>query len=150
MKPHPYTISELVPLAMPMILLEEVVDYNEMSFHAALTVRETSLFIEEQGIPGHIALEYMAQTCGAFAGVSALSANQIIDVGFLLGTRNFHTYRDWYRLGERIEVWVKLIFGDVEMSAFDCKVKCDDILTAQARLNLFKPKSAAQFLQTVT
>ena len=59
-----------------MLLLDEVIGWNEERIVTGVTVRADSLFLDDKGLPAHIAIEWMAQTCGALVGVKAIETGQ--------------------------------------------------------------------------
>lgn len=122
-----------------MLLLDKVVAYDEAALVASITITESSLFLSRNGVPGHVAIEYMAQACGAYAGAMALDAGEPVKIGFLLGTRLCRILAPWYRVGDRLLVSVSLVFHDEQMAAFDCKIELDGKLAADARLTVYQP-----------
>jgi predicted hotdog family 3-hydroxylacyl-ACP dehydratase len=142
-------IDRLLPHAVPMILIDEVLDHSEACLKAGVTVRADSLFFEAgRGIPAHVAIEWMAQTCGAFVGAEALAQGQPVRLGMLLGTREFRCDVPWFAEGLSLEVNVTLIFRDEEMGAFDCTVAraADGGILAKATLTLYQPADLAAVL----
>src|SRR5262249_52096192 len=79
-------------------------------------------FEASRGVPAHVAIEWMAQTCGAFVGVEALDAGQAVRLGLLLGTRNFRARTPWFRPKERLVVTATIVLRDQEVGAFECVV----------------------------
>ncbi len=147
MQPCQYPIAALVPHAAPMILLDRVTGWEETAIETALTVRADAPFFEVgKGIAAHIAIEWMAQTCGAFVGLEALRHEKPVRVGFLLGTRNFAAEQAWFRESEAVSVRAELVFRDGETGVFDCTVRCRDILAAKAQLTLHQPADLAAVL----
>jgi predicted hotdog family 3-hydroxylacyl-ACP dehydratase len=149
LKVPPYRIEDLLPHARPMILLDEVTSMGEGTLSAALTVRPGVLFFEAgRGVAAHVAIEWMAQTCGAYVGVAALETGQPVRLGWLLGTRNFQATVPWFLEGERLIVTVTLTFRDSDMGAFNCVVtrasSGDDL--AKACLTLYHPDDATKLL----
>src|SRR5688572_9649039 len=122
LKPCPYPIGRLLPHAPPMILIDEVVGWSEDQVMTRLTVRRDAAFAQDSGIPVHIALEWMAQTCGALVGIRALEEQQPVRIGFVLGTRDFRATVPWFRFGEDLTVTSLCVFNDGEMAQFDCRV----------------------------
>jgi predicted hotdog family 3-hydroxylacyl-ACP dehydratase len=123
MKACPYPIAALLPHKAPMILLDHVIEMEPQSLKAAVRVTPGRLFFEEgRGMPAHVALEWMAQTCGAWAGAQALNAGAQIKLGLLLGTRSFRTERAWLEEGRLFTVQARLNFMDNEIGVFDCSV----------------------------
>ena len=144
-----YRIEDLLPHARPMILLDEVTNVGEGTLSAALTIRPGVLFFEAgRGVAAHVAIEWMAQTCGAYIGVAALEAGQPIRLGLLLGTRDFQATVPWFLEGERLNVTVTLAYMDGEMGAFDCVVTSvtsgDEV--AKACLTVYRPEDAVTLL----
>jgi predicted hotdog family 3-hydroxylacyl-ACP dehydratase len=147
MKACPYPVAELLPHAPPMVLLDEVLGYDGGRLQALVTIRDDSMFCRGDGVPAHIAIEYMAQACGALAGIEARSANRPVRVGFLLGTRNFQSARDFFLAGERLLISVDEVFRDVEMGVFDGRVSVDDATLVTATLNVYQPQDMDKILR---
>jgi predicted hotdog family 3-hydroxylacyl-ACP dehydratase len=139
LKPCRYPVHRLLPHEPPMLLLDEVLGWNAERIVAAVTVRPDSLFLDDNGMPAHIAIEWMAQACGAWVGVQALEALQPVRIGFLLGTRDFKSRISRYGLGDRIAITAGVVFNDGQMAVFDCEVVRDGESCATARLNVFQP-----------
>jgi predicted hotdog family 3-hydroxylacyl-ACP dehydratase len=141
----PYRIEDLLPHARPMILIDEVTGLGEETLSAALTVRSGRPFFEPaRGVAAHVAIEWMAQACGAYVGFLALQAGQPLRVGLLLGTRNFQATVPWFLEGERLNVTATVVFMDAQIGSFDCIVTRagSDIELAKARLTLYRPDDA--------
>jgi predicted hotdog family 3-hydroxylacyl-ACP dehydratase len=123
MKPCPYPIAALLPHKAPMILLDDVIGMDPQSLEAAVRVTAGRLFFEEgRGMPAHVALEWMAQACGAWAGAQALDAGAEIKLGLLLGTRGFRAECAWLEEGRMFAVLASLNYMDNEIGVFDCSV----------------------------
>jgi predicted hotdog family 3-hydroxylacyl-ACP dehydratase len=146
MKPCLHPIEAVLPHAQPMILLDEIVGYDEESLTAGVRIRPGIPFYRPGcGVPAHIGLEWMAQTCGAFAGVKARDAGGQIQVGLLLGTRNFTAILPWFVNGDRLTVTATQMFNDEQIGAFECMIcrSGDDTPVAKAQLTVFRPKDGA-------
>ena len=137
-----YTVAELLPHRPPMILLDEILSCDDTSVVAGLTVGEASLFLEPEGVPVHIGLEYMAQACGAYAGAVACGRGEKVRIGFLLGTRQYRAHVAWFRRGERLIVSAALLYQDQQMGAFDCRIEVHGKLAAEAQMNVYQPDPA--------
>lgn len=140
MKTCTYPIAEIVPHAPPMILLDEVLDYDETTLRAAVIIREDSLFFDGSGVPAYVGIEYMAQACGAHVGALARDSGIPVRIGFLLGTRHYKIHTPKFRQGDRLIVSVALIYRDDEMGSFDCRIDIGDRCVGEARLNVYQPR----------
>ncbi len=135
-----YSVNALLPHAPPMVLLDEVLGWEQGKVATALTIRpESPFFSQEGGVPSYIGLEYMAQTCGVYAGIEAKNQEQPVRLGFLLGTRNFHASIDRFLLGDRLVIEATEVFRQDGMGVFDCRIKNGDEEIASAQLNLYQP-----------
>jgi predicted hotdog family 3-hydroxylacyl-ACP dehydratase len=82
-----YQVAEVVPHSGGMILIDEIIDYNDNSLLASVTITDSSLFVDgTNGVPGWVGMEYMSQAVAAWAGTQAKIHNEPIKMGFLLGT----------------------------------------------------------------
>jgi predicted hotdog family 3-hydroxylacyl-ACP dehydratase len=135
----PYPIEALLIHRAPMLLLDDVVGYGDDCLQASVIITPSSLFAGSHGVPGHVAIEYMAQACGAFAGAIALDRGMPVKIGFLLGTRMCKVMVPWFRIGERLLVSASLVFHDEQMAVFDCKIEVDGQLAAEAQLKVYQP-----------
>jgi predicted hotdog family 3-hydroxylacyl-ACP dehydratase len=146
LKPCPYRVDEILPQKPPMILIDEVVGWSDEKIIASLIVRRDAMFVESKGAPAHVAVEWMAQTCGALVGIRAKIGRGPVKVGFLLGTRDFRSQISWFNLAERVIVTANSSFNDGEMAVFDCTVERDQELCVTARLTLYQPRDLAAML----
>lgn len=134
---HP--ISDLLPHRPPMILLDALVEYDDAVAVTVTTIRDKSLFLQPDGVPAHIGLEYMAQACGAHAGALARDRGQPVKIGLLLGTRQYVAHVPYFRLGERLFVSVAMVYRDEQIGAFDCLIRIDGAVVAEAQLMVYQP-----------
>ncbi len=140
MKRCSHPVAELLPHAAPMILLDEVIEYDATALRACVKISTSSPFMTPDGVPSYVGLEYMAQACGAHAGALAREAGAPVRIGFLLGTRQYKAHRPWFRIGDCLAVSVDLTYSDNEMGSFGCRIEVDGALAAEAQLNVIQPR----------
>jgi predicted hotdog family 3-hydroxylacyl-ACP dehydratase len=136
----PYSIEALLIHRPPMLLLDKVTGYNETEVVASVTITESSRFLSSEGVPGHVAIEFMAQACGAYAGAMALDAGAPVKIGLLLGTRMCRVLVPWFRVGDQLIVSASIVFHDEQLAAFDCKIEIGGRLVAEAQLKVYQPQ----------
>ena len=139
MKPCPYPLAAILPHQPPMVLLDRVTGYDNDSLIAELTITDGSLFITPEGVPGHVGIEYMAQACGAYAGVHALDSGSPVRIGLLLGTRDYRVMVPYFRRGDRLLIAVAMVFRDESIAAFACTITVAGKLAAEAQLKVYHP-----------
>jgi predicted hotdog family 3-hydroxylacyl-ACP dehydratase len=138
-EPCPWPLEELLPHRAPLLLLERICAVSEDSLTASLTIHPNTEFLEAEGVPAHIGIEYMAQACAAFAGNLSRAAGGLPRIGFLLGSRRFAMHRPWYRLGETLHVSVTLVYRDEAMGSFSGRIELAGQLAAEADLTVYEP-----------
>lgn len=146
MNGDPWPIADLLPHAGPAVLLDEILAGTDTGLSAGVTIGPGSAFRQDNGVPIHVGIEYMAQACGAFSGVRARRAGGSPRMGFLLGTRRYLATRAWFRDGERLEVIVNLVYRDDEVGVFDCVISSGEEKVATAQLIVAEPRNAASVL----
>ena len=135
--------EELLPHAAPMTLLSGCMQGDdEAEVVAWVDVSTASPFYDASigGVPGCVALEYMAQTMAAVAGLAHRRSGEPPKVGFVLGSRRMSIAIPVFRSGERYRVRAKCDYQDESFGSFDCKVEDSSGATvASARLTAFQP-----------
>jgi predicted hotdog family 3-hydroxylacyl-ACP dehydratase len=142
-----YPIELILPHARPMILIDRVVGRDADRIVTEVTVRPDAPFFRPgYGIAAHVAMEWMAQSCGAYVGAQTLDAGLPVRVGFLLGTRDFNSRIAWFELGNILTVTAVLTYRQEDVAVFDCNVRRRDEEVATAQLTVFQPEDMATTL----
>lgn len=131
-------LRELLPHRGKMLLLDEVVDAGPTSVTCRVHIRSNSSFVEAGRVPVLVALEYMAQAVGAFAGLKARERGGPVRIGYLLGSRDVQFSGRDFRLGDDLLVEAHHVFGDEAIGAFDCKVTRRGTIEASGCLNVYQ------------
>jgi predicted hotdog family 3-hydroxylacyl-ACP dehydratase len=141
-------IAALLPHAPPMLLLDAVLAAGEAAVTAVVVIRPDSLFVVPgEGVPAHVGIEYMAQACGAYAGLEAWRLGLPVRVGFLLGTRRFQSCEPWLRIGWRLVVTARMVFREPPMGVFDCRIQRDLAEVATAQITVYQPEDPSSMLR---
>jgi predicted hotdog family 3-hydroxylacyl-ACP dehydratase len=149
MKINQYPIEAVVPHDHPMILIDELLQYDNDKACCQVIIHQDSNFynIKKQSVPSYVAIEYMAQSIAAFANANEKDQGGEIAIGFLVSSRKFKVLVSEFFLGEKLDVCVEQLYVESSgLSAFDCHVKRDDKLLATAKINIFQPSDASLFL----
>jgi predicted hotdog family 3-hydroxylacyl-ACP dehydratase len=143
-----WPIAELIPHAADMILLDQVIRFGDEDIETCLTVRSGGLFSQADGsLPAWVGIELMAQSVAAYAGCHARSIGEPVELGFLLGTRNFQCNVECFPLGAELQIHAtRSLQDDNGMGVFECHLRGPGI-QAEARLNVFRPPQVASYLQ---
>ncbi|MBJ7550324.1 hotdog family protein [Marinomonas ostreistagni] len=142
-----YSVEELVPHSGRMSLLSRVTVVEGDSLFAEVDIHEGATFAEQNGVPAWVGLEYLAQAIGAYAGYQERTQDGVPKIGFLLGTRKYSCNCEYFPLGTTLTLKVtRNMQADNGLSAFDGELYAEGI-NASARLNVFQPDNAEEFLK---
>ena len=135
-------ITDVLPHAGPMLLLEEVLEHSPEHVVCALTIRESSQFCEGgKGVPAWVGLEYMAQTACAYSGVDEARAGQPPSIGLLLGTRRYESQVDSFAPGTRLRIRADLVLRDEnDLVAFNCTIDDGARPLARGDIKALRPR----------
>ena len=143
-------IEEFVPHRGAMSLLDAVTAADETSIESRLTVRSDGLLATADGVPAFVAVEYMAQTVAAFGGARALSRGEPVQLGLLLGVRNFSATVPFLAPGDELDVAATLVLESAAgLAVFDCRVARANEPVASARLTVLRVGSLDDLRKTI-
>ncbi|MBT2370675.1 ApeP family dehydratase [Pseudomonas fluorescens] len=142
-----WPLAELLPHAGDMILIDQVLAFDEEQIHTRLTVKPDGLFNRPDGsLPAWVGIELMAQSVAAYAGCHARQKGEAVALGFLLGTRKYECNVEHFPAGTELTIHgLRSLEDDNGMGVFECHLTGDGI-QANARLNVFRPPHAANYL----
>lgn len=136
-------LAELLPQAAPMILLSGYSESTEENaVEAFVDIDEKSPFYEQalEGVPGCVALEYMAQTMALLVGLYRRRKGLPPQVGFVLGSRRLEVAMPCFLKGARYRVRAVCTYQDEEFGSFDCEIRDGQgMMTAKGTLTAFQP-----------
>lgn len=127
-----------------MVLIDNILESNDTSVLTEVTIRPESLFQDDEGrIPTWIGIEYMAQTIAAYAGVKHASKKEPIKMGFLIGTRTYDAFVDYFIRGNTYLVSANLLFVDEGLGSFECFIheKKSGDKCCYAKINVYEPEN---------
>ena len=131
-------VAELLPHDGIMMLLDNVLEYDQESMVVETVVRDDGLFNVGDTVPAWLGIEYMAQTVAAHGGMGCLLAGQPIQLGFLLGTRRYTSNIANFKVGDRLTIKVKRFMEDQGLAVFNCQIIGDGI-DISAKVNVYQP-----------
>lgn len=139
-------IEKFLPHDPPMVLLDELVSYEENTIHARVTLKRTSPFCDDKGkIPSYVGLEYMAQAIASWNGYRAHLKNEKPKIGFLLGSRKLTLNVSSFKAGETLDIFGECQYNDGEMASFSCWIDHQNERIVEATLNVFQPHDLTKF-----
>jgi predicted hotdog family 3-hydroxylacyl-ACP dehydratase len=142
--------KQYLPHKEPMVLLSgfDESSVTETGLTAFVDIKDRDLFFDAAagGVPGCVALEYMAQTVACFAGVCAAKEHKPPLIGLVLGSRRLDIHVPFFKLGVRYTITSKLLFTDEAFASFDVSVNAPDgSVAAQCILSCYQPETGLAF-----
>ncbi|HEY8036628.1 MAG TPA: hotdog family protein [Methylobacter sp.] len=131
-------VTDLIPHTGDMVLLDRIIDYDDQGLTAELVVRGDGLLGDDQTVPAWAGIEYMAQTIAAYVGIKARQANELIRMGFLLGTRRYSSNVAVFKVGAMLTIRIDKIIQDDGLGVFDCLIMGEGV-EVTANLNVYQP-----------
>jgi len=143
-------LKDLLPHREPMILLDRLGQLTEQSLQTFVDIDADTQFLEGQGVPCYVGLEYMAQTVAAYAGYRALQNGGIVKEGFILGTREVSFTKSYFSLGETLLITCREFMSNHEMGVFDCCIysNTSQQCYGSCKLNVFQPEHPQKIFET--
>jgi len=147
MTPCPWKPADLLPHAGDMILIDDVLWFDDEQIRTRLHVRHGGLFNRADGsLPAWVGVELMAQSVAAFAGCQARRKGEPVKLGFLLGTRKYACNVEYFPVGCELHIHARRsLEDDSGMGVFECELTGPDIHLS-ARLSVYCPPQSANYL----
>lgn len=137
-------LAELLPQAAPMVLLTDYdVPESDSAVVARVAVSPESPFYDpaEGGVPGCVALEWMAQAMALCTGIYRRRRGLPPKIGFVLGSRRLEVSVPAFPCGAEYAVKAECSYFDESFGSFDCSVvDASGAVVASGRLTAFQPE----------
>ncbi|MBQ4833468.1 3-hydroxylacyl-ACP dehydratase [Pseudoalteromonas sp. MMG010] len=144
-----HTIESILPHTRPMILIDELIRYDDSSARCGVTITKHSNFYDQhtQSVPSHVGIEYMAQTIAAYANANQIDNGDDVAIGFLVSSRKYKMHTSKFKLDCTLTIDVEKLYSEPNgLSAFECIIKNDESVVVEAKINVFQPQNPEQFL----
>ena len=144
-------IADLLPHQAPMVLLHDVVTFDEDSVVCSVIVGEKG--VEPDSInkfPTNLGIEYMAQAIGVFAHINAYpNGNVGPKFGFLAGSRRIECSAEYFLRGQELHAKAERYHATDELSIFKCSLTDpkEDKLLMNGRITIFHPSEPINSLK---
>ncbi len=145
---------DLLPQKAPMAFITaiESVDFDTQKMITRIDVHQSDLLFQKNmnGVPGCVALEYMAQSIACYIGAQDIhtTGETKAVAGFIMGSRDLHVMIPVFNVDESYYVHVQSMFCDANIASFECNIyDANNNLVASANLNAFRPDDINNFME---
>jgi len=130
--------ADVLPHGGAMLVLDEILDYDDDRVVAAARIKESSLFLNaDNRVPAWMGLEYMAQCIAAWEGIRARRNNQPIEIGYLIATRRYMAQGGGFFVGDRLEVTARRVQHEGPLAVFECTIESQHC-TVQGNVSVYR------------
>lgn len=135
-------IEDLLPHRPPLLLLDGLICSGSDYVEVFVDHNEPSLYSDSLGhVPSWVGIEYMAQCISVFGGLERRRQGLPPTIGFLLGTRRYTAYTQYFNQGTRVVVRaVQSYRSEENIVQFRCCIRCDGELLAEADIKAIQPE----------
>ena len=106
-----------------------------------ITDQSPFFLAELDGVPGCIAIEYMAQTMALYTGREKQRKGQRLKIGFVLGSRSLKVNVPAFRKGEKYRISSVCTYSDESFGSFSCKIEDGEgNVVASGEITAFQPE----------
>lgn len=134
-------VAELLPHEAPMVLLDEVCEFDGERAVCRVRLARDSMFVEAGHVRAAVALEYMAQCVGVCTSLRARARGELQGSGYLVGARELRFQTAHFEVGEELLVEATLTYDGRELGSFTCIVTRGDEPIASGTLNVYRQRS---------
>ena len=118
---HPHhPIESVLPHTAPMILIDSLESYDEISGRCLVTITPQSNFYDPElkQVPSHVGIEYMAQTIAAYANANQVDSGAKVEVGFLVSSRKYKMHCTGFSLNSTLTIEVEKLSNAYSTTKF--------------------------------
>lgn len=150
--PELFVPAELLPHRSGMSFLDTVRYVENLRAGASVNHLKISLLSNKEGrTPAWVGIEYMAQTVALVGGFRCKHQGKKPQIGFLLGTRHYHSDIEYFELGQTVDIDVEadIYDEDTGMAAFKCQISTSGTCVAEATIKAVQPHNVASVLASL-
>ena len=138
-------ISVLIPHQDPMVLLDQILEWEPGHIECGLLVQSKARFVEDDALAAPFTIEHMAQAVAACLGYEAYRGGRGVRVGMIIACREFKALVPAISVGSNLQIRADRERGSESLSHFHCEVRQEEDVLATATLTLFHGETLVKF-----
>lgn len=133
-------ISSLMTHGKDLILIDEILDYDDNFITCQSTIKEDNPFLEDNNFPNYAYIELIAQGISVLAGLRAKKNNIKLDLNLLLGCRNLEIFNPSVNIDTKLTIKAKSsLENDDGLGIYTGELLEGDKLIAKGNFNVYSP-----------
>ena len=129
-------IADYLPHRPPMLLIDDVVAATADSVVCRTTIHPGCVFARDGVVHPSAMIEFVAQACAIYAGVTAARDGDPPRVGLIVGCREISFEVDDFAVGDELTIVATKIFGGDQVAVFTGTVSRRDAVCATIQLSV--------------
>ena len=131
----------LLPHRKPMLLVDRILEFDEKSCSAELTVLEDNIFVKKGILDPSALVECMAQTVACRLGLKKSGPDGEPAIGYLVGVDQMEFRGNPVQVGERLRIFVEESGSSGDFSIYNCTVDRDGEWICRGVIKVFTNRS---------
>jgi len=127
-----------------MVLLDELFAWDGETAICKMLIRHDMPFVVDSKVAAEVSLEYMAQAIGCAAGMKERERGRKLQIGLILGTREFKVPPESLSVGDQLEIGARRILGSDQLASFECWIDRKKKRIAEATINVYGAEDLEQ------
>ena len=134
-------MNKLIPHRDPMIMIDNLLSYDETNTETGFTIRSDNIFLEDGRFSSYGLIENVAQTAAAWAGYYFYINELPVPVGFIGAVSKMYIY-DYPLLGDNLTTHVSIIAKLEQISIVKATSKLNDKVLLECEMKMFQDGEA--------
>lgn len=135
-------VGKLIPHRGPAVLIERVTYHDENVTECTALIGERMQYLKDGKADAALALELMAQTVAAHAGLQNRWSEMAPRAGYVVSVPKMRFFGGDFSLGDALTIRVRLAYHEGPIGRFDGVVSLGDTKRAEGTLTVFEPPLA--------
>lgn len=134
-------IEIFIPHRRTMKLIDQLIDSDKDHFVCSVHINHQSVFLETDGVPSFVGIEYMAQTVSAYNSQHFVQ-KQKNQIGFLVSIRNYNSSLTYFPIESTLHIHVNPVFIQEQSGSFNCEIYINQEKVSSGMITAYLPNEA--------
>lgn len=129
-------VADYLPHRPPMLLIDDIVDVTADRAICRTTIRPDCVFAIEGQVHPSAMIEFVAQACAIWAGVTSAREGKPPRLGFIVSCREAAFSVNSFHVGDELTIAATKILGEDQLASFDGTVTRGDQVCVTIQLSV--------------
>lgn len=129
----PDFIKELIPQREPFIMVDSILEFEENRVVGGFTVKNSSIFVDNQELKEPGILEHMAQTVAIYTGYQFYIQNKKTPTGYIGSMKGVEIFR-LPKVNDKLRTTARILHEIMGFTLVNIETKCEDEVIATGEM----------------